>query len=382
MKRYFSLQVVFVAVALGLTLSLVTPAAAQIAYVSLGGDGTLQLRQMNADGAGDAPIALPFATFVFPTWSRDGTQLAVTARDPARPNQRSWNVFSLDRATGATRALTDFHDLVDPVNGALSYTFPYYKAFSPDRSAIAVYSLAQTLGSGSVVGLPVLEVHSTTTVANPLLVHVDKGANGTHHGGEGVDWSPTQNVIAAPVQASANFQSGGGPGETTAIILVEPVLTAVQNGRFRQLTFPRADGQTGTTGDAFLWGEHDYQPKFSPNGRGVAYVRSFQNFLLLGNSAPDPNIQSLRIVDVETGADTEVINFQPGLYVTSVDWSPDGTQLVFDLGQQASGPIGPLQSARPETNEIYVVNVDGSGLRRLRGPGSGTPAWARTTSSP
>lgn len=387
MHRNLPLKFVCAATLL-LTFSLVIPAGAQIAYVSLGANGTLQLRQMNADGAGDVPIALPFSTFLFPTWSRDGAQLAITAAEASNPPAHSLNVFTISRATGGLQRLTDFRDLFDPGNVAFSYTFPYYKAFSPERSAIAVASLTQTggteaSGGAGVADIPILEVHSTTVQANPILVHVDKTKNGKHHGGEGVDWSPTQNLLATPMQSSSPFLSGGGPGETTAIVLVEPITTAVQQGRFRPLTFPRADGQTGTSGDAFLWGEHDYQPKFSPNGAGLVYVRSFQNFFLLRNPNPDPDIQSLRIVNVQTGADSEVIRFQPGRYVSSVDWSPDGSQLVFDLGLQVdSGVVGLLQRARPETNEIYVVNVDGSGLRKLRGPGAGTPAWSRSTAAP
>ena len=208
-------------------------------------------------------------------------------------------------------------------------------------------------------------------------MHVDKGLNGTHHGGEGVDWSPAVDLLVAPLEGSTNFISGGGPGEITSINLIQPVAGAVVAGHFQQITFPRADSQiSGQT--PFLWGEHDYQPKFSPNGVGVAYVRSFQNFFLLTSQTPDPDIQSLRIVNLTTGADSQIIQFAPGFYVTTLDWSPDGAQLVFDLGQQAPGPLGLLQRAIPETNEVYVINNDGSGLTKLRGPGAGTPAWSRT----
>lgn len=362
----------------------VAPASAQIAYVSVGGNGALQLRRMNADGSGDAAFALPFSVFLFPTWSRDGGLLAITATDPNRSPQKTQNVFAINMRTGGLVQLTNFHDQLDPQTNSFSYTFPWYKAFSPDRSALAINALAQTGGpndtndGGGVVNLPILEVHSLTVTANPILVHTDKQQNGKHHGGEGVDWSPTQNVLVAPLEGSAPFQSGGGPGEVTALALLEPVDQAVQKGRFRQITFPRADGQSGTSNDAFVWGEHDYQPKFSPNGRGVAYVRSFQNFFLLRNSAPDPDIQSLRIVDVQTGADTEVLRIPQGFYVTTVDWSPDGAQLVFDVGQQATGPLGPEQRAQPQTDEVYVVNVDGSGLQKVRAAGNGTPSWTRT----
>lgn len=358
----------------------VGPLWAQIAYVSVGQNGTLQLHQMNADGSGDTLIGLPFSNPGFPTWSRDGALLAVTAFDGTLQGLHTQNVYSISRATGALQKLTNYLDILDPQNVALSYTFPYYKAFSPDRSALATFSLTQTGGGGNgVVDLPVLEIHSLTAAANPIQVHTDKGRNGRHHGGEGVDWSPTQNVLAAPLESSAPFLSGGGPGETTAIFLIDPVNAAVLQGRARQVTFPRADADIST---GLFWTEHDYQPKFSPNGVGLAYVRSFQAHALLTSLTPNPDIQSLRILNVNTGADTQVITFPAGRYVSSLDWSPDGTQLVFDLGLQVdSGVVGLLQRARPETNEIYVVNVNGTGLTQLRGSGNGTPSWSRTSAS-
>ena len=353
---------------------------AQIGYVQLQADGSLQLRRMNADGTGDLQIGLPFTTFDFPVFSRDGTQVAVSALDPALPIERSQNAFSLNMTTGAVNELTFYGDLVDQANGVIIYNFPYYKAFSPDNAKLAVFAYIQYANLddiGTQTTTPSLEIYSTTTASAPIQVHVDKGLNGTHHGGEGVDWSPDGNVLAAPLEGTTNFISGGGPGEITSINLIEPSAGAVVAGHFQQVTFPRADSQiSGQT--PFLWGEHDYQPKFSPNGVGLAYVRSFQNFFLLTSQTPDPDIQSIRIVNLTTGADSQVIQFNPGVYISSLDWSPDGTQLVFDLGQQAPGPLGPQQHALPETNEVYVVNNDGSGLTKVRGGGANTPTWSRT----
>lgn len=363
-------------------LGMVGPLRAQIAYVSVNANGTLQLHQMNADGSGDVSIPVPFSSPGFPTWSRDGALLAVTAFDGALQGLHTQNVYSISRNTGAVQKLTNYLDILDPANVAFSYTFPYYKAFSPDRSAIATFSIAQTggtegSGGSGVVDLPVLEIHSLTGAANPIQVHTDKGRNGKHHGGEGVDWSPTQNVLAAPLESSAPFLSGGGPGETTAIFLIDPVNAAVLQGRAHQVTAPRADADIST---GVFWTEHDYQPKFSPNGVGLAYVRSFQSHALLTSLNPDPDIQSLHILNLNNGADTQVITFPAGRYVTTLDWSPDGTQLVFDLALQVdSGVVGLLQQGQPETNQIYVVNVNGTGLTQLRGSGNGTPTWSRTS---
>ncbi|MEO8439946.1 MAG: hypothetical protein ABI540_06960 [Spartobacteria bacterium] len=357
-----------------------SPLAAQIAYLQQQADGSLQLRRMNDDGTDDQQIGLPFTNFGIPVFSRDGTQLALTALDPGFPLERSSNVFGLDTTNGAINEFTRYRDVVDPAGGVIIYNRPNYKAFSPDNGQIAVFNYLGTANlndAGTQTTTPSLEIYSTTTIATPLQVHVDKGLNGTHHGGEGVDWSSTSNLLVAPLEGTAPFLTGGGNGEVTALSLIQPVVGAVVAGLSQQITFPRADSSISSQ-TPFLWGEHDYAPKFSPNGIGVAYVRSFQNFFLLNSATPDPDIQSIHIVNLTSGEDTQIIQFNPGFYISSLDWSPDGTQLVFDLGQQAPGPLGLQQFALPETNEVYVINNDGSGLQKLRGPGASNPAWSRT----
>jgi len=180
----------------------ILPARAEISYVQRQADGTFQLHRMNGDGSGDLQIGLPFTTYGFPVWSRDATQLAVTALDPALPLERSQNVFSLGTTTGAINELTFYGDLFNPVSGETIYNYPLYKAFSPDNSQLAVFAYIFTGSTGNVgtqTTTPSLEIYSTTIAAAPLQVHVDKGLNGTHHGGEGVDWSPDGSVLVAPL---------------------------------------------------------------------------------------------------------------------------------------------------------------------------------------
>jgi hypothetical protein len=88
------------------------PIDAQILYVRPVGTGAQQvgqLRQINADGTGDAAVAVPFADVLGPVTARDGTQFAVY---PVRPNQLSRNVFTVNRATLATQNATNFVDFL------------------------------------------------------------------------------------------------------------------------------------------------------------------------------------------------------------------------------------------------------------------------------
>jgi Tol biopolymer transport system component len=52
-------------------------------------------------------------------------------------------------------------------------------------------------------------------------------------------------------------------------------------------------------------------------------------------------------------------------------WSPDGRRIAFDVYKETNN------LDQPQWNQIYVINIDGSGLRRLRSVWQDTdPAWS------
>jgi len=102
-------------------------------------------------------------------------------------------------------------------------------------------------------------------------------------------------------------------------------------------------------------GVADWGPAWSPGGRQIVWNsdRAAPGGLRGYLMAPDGSgVRPL-------GAD---------VWVEYPAWSPDGTKLAF-MGQTPEGS---------ENYEIYVVNADGTGLRRLtRSPGpDGWPAWS------
>jgi hypothetical protein len=138
------------------------PIGAQILYVRPVGTGAQrvgQLRQINADGTGDAAVAVPFADVLGPVAARDGTRFAVSAGDPARLSQLSRNVFTVNRATLATQNATNFVDSPDPQTLMYTYVYAFYTAFSPDGTRVAVNSIYRSGGGGSSeTGTPVLQI--------------------------------------------------------------------------------------------------------------------------------------------------------------------------------------------------------------------------------
>lgn len=348
---------------------------AQVSYVRLANNGAQTLRLINPDGSGDTAFGLPFPSVFTPTWSRDGAFLAVTSVDPARSSQLTLNAWTVNLATGAILNVTNFEDKRDE-QGNYSFARAVYKAFSPNRALMAINSYIRSGGgpnNAAPTTTPILQLFPTNGDPGPIAtLHVGDIRDEVHHDGEGVDWSPRENFIVAPFKWGAPLQSGTtatyGPAEATALFLIDP-----NSGNTGQLTVPRGDVIFSGSFVSGVWAEQDYAPKFSPNGAAVAYVRSYQQANT--GSVPELGIQSLRIIDLSNGSDRQVIQFQKGLYVSAVDWSPDGTQLVFDLGQQAAPGGFPVQAVQPNTVGVYLVGIDGSNPHQLVAPAAGTPAW-------
>ena len=99
-------------------------------------------------------------------------------------------------------------------------------------------------------------------------------------------------------------------------------------------------------------------PSWSPDGQAILFQRSpFPYSELFVMNADGSGLRTL------------------GVAAYGASWSPDGRQIAFAAGAVASGTYSLNQPTGPD---IYVMNADGSGLRRLtHRPGEeGSPVWS------
>jgi Tol biopolymer transport system component len=81
-----------------------------------------------------------------------------------------------------------------------------------------------------------------------------------------------------------------------------------------------------------------------------------ERFACEGGSDADPSRNGIYTIRTSDGGDLTQVTSIPGGDDVPIDYSPDGTKIVF--GRNPNGPRGRNQA-------LFVVNVDGSGLHRI-----------------
>jgi Tol biopolymer transport system component len=108
----------------------------------------------------------------------------------------------------------------------------------------------------------------------------------------------------------------------------------------------------------------EFTPAWSPDGAHIAVAARGQ----------DSSPPGIFVLDVATGQMHPITaNPYSGYLDKEPDYSPDGTQIVFVRDRELVEA-----GASRDREALFIVNVDGSGLRRLTpwAEGVGTPSWS------
>jgi len=322
-----------------------SPDGTRIAYASGNPFGDIRIR--NADGSNMVVVTTNPAQEFSPRWSPDGRQLVFV---------RVGDDF-----------ITQLYTInVDGSGESRLSTGSGFSEYSPDWGPAEARNGLRPLAVDVTPGTATLDIGDSRALTAIVRLH-----NGGVLNHASVRWESSNPAVATVTSTGLVTGVGRGAAEIRAafgndtgraqITIVELTLrnrivfATTESGNF-DLGVVRPDGSdrrilaTSANGSrVFL------DPDVAPDGRHIAY-RDVDNHVYVMNA---------------DGTGRRRLVFGPE-FESLPAWSPDGTQIAF------SGVISPSSGS----GRIFVVNVDGTGLRQVSPDdpsnygGDGWPSWA------
>jgi TolB protein len=254
-----------------------SPNGKRLAFVGPSGRGSQPLEVMNANGTGLVNLTGKWFVAQAPGWSPRGAKLAfIRMTNVSRPTETS-SLWTIDIATRVKKRLTV---------SAVRFDLDSQLAWSPNGSRIALSRLDDAVRN--------YRIYTVKASGGGLRVLTE---------GRRPDWSPDGRTIV--------FDTGTG---------LPPFVPGVG--------VVNADGT-----DARLLANSGTQPRFSPDGTQIVFIRSGDIWTMNVDGSDQKQLTQASRAD-----------FAPV-------WSPNGRMIAFSRGTSKS--------------QIYVMNADGSDQRPL-----------------
>lgn len=275
-------------------------------------------------------------------WSPDGRRLAVSLVDPSFSpfTGGASNIYTVDVDDGSTTRLTD------------AAASEYGPTWSPDGSAIAF-----TSGRDAESGI--FAVHPDGALT-PLLPTFDRAAPRAFLGPDRRLIVPAETFVE--VAGGRRYPLFGG--------------TLSPDGRRLANWIPTGDmdseGCAGDVQDIYVWnvdGSQISNVTNTPDVNETGLVWSPDGLILALTSGAPPRCHfvpgRLEVIRADGSERRVLADFGSSRgRVELPEWVSGGNALLFSVTHLGPGPL-PGPPAPDEKAEIYTVNIDGSGLRRL-----------------
>ena len=328
-----------------------TTAFSQIVFSSQLQNGSVAIFQQNQPSGPVTQIQTGFFDTNFASLSRTGQFITFSTPDPIEPGSQvlpSSDLYIHDRTSGVSnRILNQQTEFLPGPSGMEMFTFlPEINALSPNGSEV-IYSnrITRHISPSNLQRTNNLTVVSTSGSGVPVIVEEGSSTAFDFIFAEflGVSWTPDGNYFATPAYLQVPTNAG-------------PVVGIVRYTRNESGQFVRSAAlsspQLFSSGLGFSANIQIF-PSYSPSGAALAYFDVyFPDSALLRAQATT----RLIVANADGSGAFVRATFEPGFFPVGVDWSSDGSQLVYSIAPQIQ--IGEQFIAAGDPTEAFVRAVD------------------------